>query len=153
MHRTTVSMTSTLPSSRTATFSIWICLSYLAMAFAQTISPSNDSSTFPPLGSPQLILKTSQTSMVTIVTIDPLTVGAGLQGTLPQLQVCRSYRNPGFCCNWLFSALLILALLEHQRYRYTCPHHSVKRNEPEEERHCLHQLRPFCLYQQQHGRG
>ncbi|KAI9878222.1 MAG: hypothetical protein M1830_001525 [Pleopsidium flavum] len=66
--------------------SLWICLSSLAVGFAQSISPSNDSSTLPPAGSPQLILKTSQTSMVTMVNINPLTHGAGLQGTLQQLQ-------------------------------------------------------------------
>lgn len=73
-----------------AMLSIWICIFSLGMASAQVIGPTNDSNTLPPPGSPQLMLKTSQTSMVSMVDVAPLNPAAGSQATLQQLQVSPS---------------------------------------------------------------
>lgn len=77
--------------------SLWICIASFNLAFAQLIGSTNDSSTLPPPGSPPLVLKTSQTSMVSMVNVAPLTQAAGLQATVQQLQV-----SPRLSCLGIF---------------------------------------------------
>ena len=68
---------------------LWILLSCLSLADAQSASPANVSSALPQPGAPQMILKTPQTSMITTVDIDPLTNAAGYQASTQTLQVNR----------------------------------------------------------------
>lgn len=69
----------------------WVAILGLVSAQDGTVLPSNDTSIgafeMPAPGTPQLILRTTQTGMRTEVNVNPLTTLAGANNSLSQLQV------------------------------------------------------------------